>query len=147
MFIDLHGQSHDLHTQIGMLLRKEDLTNNDFDDLISKCSISYLISQSLHSSKDCINGHASIGTLFEKYGFPATPSLNCPTPIEMYFNGGYNTKTYGSVDNSGKIDAIQIELALNTRTCDIDRFSMAFVEILKEFFTYHYPNLLENFLL
>lgn len=112
VYFDLHGHAHDKsRIEIGYLLSISDLngTNDLLNNLANKSSIYHLALSSNLSFSSLIRGTQSLGDLFQSMGVPAIPSSADPQPLsDPYFNGGYCTYTYGSV-NGGSISAIQLE--------------------------------------
>ena len=118
LYIDLHGHGHPIQkNEIGYNLSDSDMFKTTFlttDD--NESSIHALSERSRQSFTDVVRGELSLGSLLEKRGYPCVPSVSSPNPgvsngvTNAYFNGGYNTQTYGtSSANGGTIDAIQIE--------------------------------------
>ena len=118
LYIDLHGHGHPIQkNEIGYDLSDSDMFKTTFsttDD--NESTIHAMSERSRQSFTDVVRGELSLGSLLEKRGYPCVPSLSSPNPgvsngvTNAYFNGGYNTQTYGtSLANGGTIDAIQIE--------------------------------------
>lgn len=117
MYIDLHGQSHPVkRLELGYMLRspalKESYENPGTDkEGESKTSVQNLLEDNEKLTlKQLLTGENAFGTLMEKSGFPAVPSLQDPFPKEgeAYFNGGYNTRRYTSSEHP-KVFGMQIE--------------------------------------
>ncbi len=149
IYIDLHGHGHSiLRLELGYLLSKSNLQlpNSVLNQntYIQKSSIKNIVRNNLSNSDlaGLIRGSKSLGELFEKENFPAVPSFTQPYPkdSEKYFQGGYNTKRYGS-NNGGSIDAIQIECnrkGVRDSYENREAFSKALAGILKEYLELHY---------
>lgn len=117
LYIDLHGQSHPVRRlELGYLLKTPALkANYNGTDAAQnsepKTSVQNLINNSENLTiKAMLTGENAFGTIMEKSGFPAVPSLNDPYPkeYEAYFTGGYNTRRYTSPDYP-KVFGMQIE--------------------------------------
>ncbi|MCK0159112.1 hypothetical protein [Allomuricauda sp. F6463D] len=117
MYIDLHGQSHAVkRLELGYLLRAPALqenfksTGNDSEIGTSTSLQNLLENNQRLILKELLTGENAFGTLMEKSGYPAVPSLDDPFPKggEPYFNGGYNTRRYTSSDYP-KVFGMQIE--------------------------------------
>ena len=117
MYIDLHGQSHPVkRLELGYFLSSTALkqvqegteTNSELGDKTSVKNL--LVNNNQLTLKELLMGENAFGTLMEKSGFPAVPSLGNPYPKqgEPYFNGGYNTRTYTS-SKYPKVFGMQIE--------------------------------------
>jgi len=117
LFLDIHGHGHNIQrVEIGYLLSGSTLRRNDFDldngafaDQSSIRSLAGGLEQNL-SFSELIRGDDSFGTLLEDRSYPSVPSVIdlSPSSGDSYFSGGFNTRTYGSIEE-GKIDAIQLE--------------------------------------
>lgn len=117
LFIDIHGHGHTIQRlEIGYLLSKTNLQQSNTylnsTSMLNKSSIKNLSASNLNSisHSDLIRGNSSLGTMLADKGYPGVPSSAIPFPLssEPYFQGGYNTKKWGS-KNGGQIDGIQIE--------------------------------------
>ena len=107
MYIDLHGQSHPVkRLELGYFLSTTALkevqeSSETSSELGAKTSVKNLLENNNQLTlKELLMGENAFGTLMEKSGFPAVPSLGDPYPQkgEPYFNGGYNTRRYTSSD-------------------------------------------------
>ena len=158
LYIDLHGHGHRIQkNEIGYDLSDSDMfkpafsTTND-----NESTIHALSERSRQSFTDVVRGELSLGSLLEKRGHPCVPSVSSPNPgvsngvTNAYFNGGYNTQTYGtSLANGGTIDAIQIECnytnvraksSTSSYSEDVAvraNFASNLVASLEEYFKYH----------
>ncbi len=138
LVIDIHGHGHEnQRIELGYLLSASELRmdNNSIND-INDSSVKSLINNNPEDLKltDILSGEFSLGNLLSLKGYPSVPSMNdlAPKEGELYFSGGYNTAIYGSRD-SGKVDAIQIELnMMGVRNNEENRklFSKEFADVL-----------------
>jgi len=158
LYIDLHGHGHPIQkNEIGYDLSDSDMFKTTFsttDD--NESTIHGLSERSRQSFTDVVRGELSLGSLLEKRGYPCVPSVSSPNPgvsngvTNAYFNGGYNTQTYGtSLANGGMIDAIQIECnytnvraksSTSSYSEDVAvraNFASNLVLSLEEYFKYH----------
>ena len=113
LVIDLHGHGHDnQRLELGYLLNAAELRGNTttLGELLNGVSSISGLAKSTSKGIDLIQGTTSLGHYFQAEGVPAVPSPQDPAPRdgEPYFNGGFNTARYGSI-NGVKSDAIQIE--------------------------------------
>ena len=141
LVIDIHGHGHEAQRiELGYLLSASELRmdNNSINstDLINDSSVKSLLNNSSDNLKltDLLSGEFSLGHLLSLKGYPSVPSKDdiAPKEGELYFSGGYNTAIYGSRD-SGKVDAIQIELnMMGVRNNEENRklFSKEFADVL-----------------
>jgi hypothetical protein len=158
LYIDLHGHGHPIQkNEIGYDLSDSDMFKPTFsttDD--NESTIHAMSERSRQSFTDVVRGELSLGSLLEKRGYPCVPSVSSPNPgvsngvTNAYFNGGYNTQTYGtSLANGGTIDAIQIECnytnvraksSTSSYSEDVAvraNFASSLVASLEEYFKYH----------
>ena len=141
LVIDIHGHGHEAQRiELGYLLSASELRmdNNSINstDVINDSSVKSLLNNSSDNLKltDLLSGEFSLGHLLSLKGYPCVPSKDdiAPKEGELYFSGGYNTAIYGSRD-SGKVDAIQIELnMMGVRNNEENRklFSKEFADVL-----------------
>ena len=150
LFLDIHGHGHSIQRiELGFLLSGIDLRNSDslinLTPLNLKTSILNLrFSNRFNlSHSELIRGSQSFGSLLHKRGFPSVPSDSIPYPLsgEPYFNGGYNTRRFGSF-SGGTIDAIQIENNWDIRSNTAIRQKLAdsLAETILDFLEIHYFN-------
>jgi N-formylglutamate amidohydrolase len=148
-FLDLHGHAHTIQRiELGYLMSRDELQESDevlnTDAYISESSVLSLINDNIQGidHADLLRGPYSLGTLLDEKGFPSVPSLADPFPQddEPFFQGGYNTQRHGSRDDSGSIDAIQIEMNQDIRFDANRRLelidSLAYTSL--EFYDRHY---------
>ncbi|MBA4744418.1 MAG: N-formylglutamate amidohydrolase [Muricauda sp.] len=147
MYIDLHGQSHPVkRLELGYLLRAPALqknyesTGND-SEIGTRTSVQNLLENNPKLIlKDLLTGENAFGTLMEKSGFPAVPSLDDPHPKEgePYFTGGYNTRRYTASDHP-KVFGMQIEANFQgVRDSQENRikFANAFARSVNDYLTF-----------
>lgn len=150
LLIDIHGQSHPIQRiELGYLLNGEDLrTFQESPAQFSSTSVS--IRQALENHpqnmelEDLLTGPMALGTLLEDAGFPSVPSAydTAPASGDLFFSGGYNTRTYGSKEK-GMIDAIQLELnreGLRNESEDRQHFAERFANIIVHYLSEHYSD-------
>ena len=149
LLIDLHGHGHTIQRlELGYLLTEEQLRRSD-DELLrtntAQQSSVRALSQSnaaVLSFGQLLRGSNSLGSIFQRSGYPAVPSTQLPAALvgEPYFNGGYTTARFGSL-NGGSIDAVQVEANFkNVRDTpqNLLAFAQAFVASVDEFMRRHY---------
>lgn len=148
IFLDLHGHGHEVQRlELGYLLSKNDLQESDVhldeNTQIAKSSIKHLVadnSNDYHHS-ELIRGEGSFGAFLNQKDVAAVPSEEDPFPLvnQLYFNGGYNTRQYGSRDG-GTIDAIQIECHQDVRLTDSarKRFADSLATVILAYMDTHY---------
>ncbi len=152
LLCDIHGQGHTKkQVEIGYLLKAAelDLTDEQLmanDEYARKSSIYNLVvtNKSMSSFTDLLRGPYSIGSLMYKNGLACVPHSENPTPGSLpYFNGGYITKTYGSSEGAGPINALQFEFDSVSRESDKNRqkTAIAFVESVVEYVNKHYRDI------
>jgi hypothetical protein len=112
LYFDMHGHGHTKsRIEIGYLLSATQLNGTDvsLDNLGNYTSIKAIAKYSTLPFWELIRGSQSLGTLLTNAGCPSVPSQQDPKPLnDDYFNGGYCTSSYGSL-NGGNISAIQLE--------------------------------------
>jgi hypothetical protein len=132
--IDLHGQNHNRHIEIGYCLKEDQLLNLLENHITSKCSIVH--AGELNNEEELIFGKKSFGYFLLKNGYPATPSnKSVPKPGEKYFSGAYNSKHF---DFENKVRGFQLELNyvhIRDSYIGIRRFSRAFSKALSAYLT------------
>ena len=147
LYIDLHGQSHPVRRlELGYLLKAPALEAyyNDADVGLNsepKTSVQNLINNGENLTvKALLTGEHAFGTLMEKSGFPAVPSLNDPFPKdgEAYFTGGYNTRRYTSPDYPN-VFGMQIEAnfhGVRNSSENRTKFAKAFAQSISEYLAF-----------
>ena len=143
LLIDLHGHGHkEERIEIGYCHNPRilSLTDPEFNQptTIAAGSIETFAKTTTSSYVDLIRGPQSLGSLLEKGGFPSTPSSSVRLPPPPYFNGGYTTKTYGTLDR--KCAAIQLETnytAVRDNDANRTRFANALYDALKTYLAAH----------
>ncbi len=115
-FTDLHGHGHPVqrlelgYGLSGATLRGSDATLDTGDALERGSSVATFSVRSALPFSAALRGATSLGTLFERAGYPAVPSDAQPAPREgeSYFGGGYSTDRHGC-SAGGTICGVQIE--------------------------------------
>lgn len=141
LYIDMHGHGHTkARVEVGYIVSKSNLNTEDtvLDRLATTSSIYGIARNSTYSFSNLIRGDYAFGTLLANEGCPAVPSKQDPRPnADDYFNGGYCTYTYGSI-NGGTISSIQLETngsgLRNTaaqRTASGGKFANAIISYMK----------------
>ncbi|MEY3480788.1 MAG: hypothetical protein RIQ71_1563 [Verrucomicrobiota bacterium] len=159
LYIDLHGHGHDIQrNEIGYDLSDSDLFKTTFSGTDEdQSTVRAMSKRSRETFTELVRSNLSLGALLEKRGYPCIPSPSNPNPgtnstgaTNTYFNGGYNTQTYGTSTNTGgTIDAIQIEcnytnVRAKSASSSYDQdlavratFASNLIASLDEFFKYH----------
>jgi hypothetical protein len=139
LYIDLHGHGHpEARLELGYLLsnRQLKLKGSVLEGLKDQTSIRQLADDSKVPFVELLRGGSSFGGLMQQRGFSTVPSPEFPHAGEgKYFNGGYNTRQYGSRDG-GKISGFQAECpGRGVRDTEKNRkaFAEAFTEALMEY--------------
>jgi len=141
LLIDLHGQTHKQNSsELGYLWKPEELNARDYS---RQSSISSLMARKKYSPEEVTYGRMSLGYLFEAAGYKAIPSPRQEIPgDDKYYRGGYITQEWGSDEDGGLIDAIQIEVPSEIRyeggKSLREQFSKALASILNTFFINNY---------
>lgn len=148
-YVDLHGHGHTIQRlELGYLLYKTELQLTDSvlntPAYINYSSIRNLASNNLndYTHAELLRGPAALGSLLAAQGYPAVPSSPDPFPqtADDYFNGGYNTDRYSSV-NGGTIDGVQIESnydGVRNNLTNINRFTDSLAVSLLHYLREHY---------
>ncbi len=143
LYIDLHGHGHpQIRLELGYLLSNRELKRDDKEvgKLKNKSSIRELADRSKVSFAELLRGDSSFGGLMQERGFPSVPSPEFPDAGEArYFNGGYNTRRYGSRDG-GEISGFQVECPRKSvRNTEKNRkaFAKAFASAVVEYLGIH----------
>jgi Secretion system C-terminal sorting domain len=149
ILIDVHGHGHDIdRIEWGYLLERSDLQLPDATLLgapyINESSIRRLVGDNIagRNLPQLIRGSHALGTLMANANYPSVPSAsdNAPQGTEPYFQGGFITERYGSLDNSA-FDAVQMETyytGLRNNTTNRATFGTAFATAIQTFLTQHY---------
>ena len=89
---------------------------------------------------DILRGPYSLGSLMYKNGLACVPHSQNTSPGDLpYFNGGYITYMYGSSEDIGMIDAVQLEFDnVSRRDENRKKTATALVEAVVEFINKHY---------
>ena len=148
LLLDIHGQSHAVkQVEIGYCLSASELDLSDAQlsgdgRYLFDFSMNRLVGNNKSGSSftDLLRGPYSLGSLMYKNGLACVPHSNNPTPGDLpYFNGGYITYMYGSSEEIGNIDAVQLEFD-NVARQDANRkkTATALVDAVIEFINTHY---------
>ncbi len=148
LLLDIHGQSHAVkQVEIGYCLSASELDLSDSalagdGKYLFDASFNRLVRNNKSGSSfvQLLRGPYSLGSLMYKNGLACVPHSQNPTPGDLpYFNGGYITYMYGSSEEIGQIDAIQLEFD-NVARQDANRkkTATAMVEAVVEFINKHY---------
>ena len=115
LFLDIHGHGHEIQRlELGYLLSAAQLNMPDASlnslATVASTSIRKLGRASPFPFSQLLRGPTSLGGIFQDEDIPSVPGPAAPGPgDDPYFRGGYNTRRYGSLDDSEVIDGIQIE--------------------------------------
>jgi hypothetical protein len=138
-YIDLHGHGHDLQRlELGYMLSASDLEQPDAvlnsGTMLQKSSVRAYVAATSTPHAEVIRGSTSLGTLFERNGYPTVPSSAQPHPDRQpYFSGGYNTGRHASQDGA-LISGVQIEanrIGVRDTQENRRRFAAALVDVLR----------------
>lgn len=133
-YIDLHAHGHPIpRLELGYALKNTQLrkTDTEVESLEKTSSINDLSRRSPASFAEILRGKSSLGALMQAHGFPSIPSPTIPDAgTGKYFNGGYNTRRYGS-GNGGTLSSVQIESPYKG-VRDSDKSRKAFADALAD---------------
>ena len=148
LLLDIHGQSHAVkQVEIGYCLSASEL---DLSDAQLSGASNYLFDFSMNrlvgnnksgsSFTELLRGPYSLGSLMYKNGLACVPHSENPTPGDLpYFNGGYITYMYGSSEEIGQIDAVQLEFDnVSRQDANRKKTATALVDAVVEFINTHY---------
>ncbi|RAV29648.1 N-formylglutamate amidohydrolase [Sinomicrobium soli] len=148
LYIDLHSHGHTIQRlELGFGLTANRLgkvyTGHELQDIAEESSVNNLLKDNEnYTVRDVLIGDKAFGTLMTDRGLPSVPSKQDPYPMtnETYFNGGFNTRLYTSVDFPD-ISGWQIETNTEARNSRERRakFAGAFCESYFEFIGTFYP--------
>lgn len=130
LFIDFHGHAHEKQRlEIGYMLSGSELNKSDYElnyfNYEGSSSIRNLVARSKFNFANILRGDSSMGYFMEDNLVSAIPSDMNPSPNgDPYFNGGYNTKLYGSIE-SGEFNSMQFETPWDHRKSLTDRRNFA----------------------
>jgi len=143
LYIDLHGHGHpEARLELGYLLSNSQLKNvgGELEGLKDQTSIRQLADDGKVPLVELLRGNASFGWLMQQRGYSAVPSPEFShAGGGKYFNGGYNTRRYGS-RNGGKISGFQLECpwrAVRDTEKNRKAFAEAFAGALLEYMDLH----------
>ncbi len=148
LLLDIHGQAHAVkQVEIGYCLSASELDLLDSQlasdgKYLFDFSMNRLVDNNKSGSSfvELLRGPYSLGSLMYKNGLACVPHSENPSPGDLpYFNGGYITYMYGSSEDIGQIDAVQLEFD-NVARQDANRkkTATALVEAVVEFVNKHY---------
>lgn len=144
LYIDVHGQSHSHGAiEFGYLLFNDtlQLSDENLAQFQDRSSIRTLSEFSSETFIEQLKGRNSLGSLMQKRGYESIPSSETPFAQDgHYFEGAYNTISYGSL-YGGNISGIQVEFPYkNVRDSEEsrDRCAKAFVSSVIEFMKVHF---------
>lgn len=151
-YMDMHGHGHQIQRlELGYLLNAEVLNESDAKQDANKAARDRISIRTLMdknptvSLSEFLSGPNSIGTLYDREGFPSVPSQSDPRPRdEKYFNGGYNTRRHTCGDEAsplggttaGPICGLQIETnwkGVRDTPASHKRFGEATAKVLGEY--------------
>jgi hypothetical protein len=142
VYIDLHGHGHDAQRlELGYLLSGRDLALSEATlnspAYTARSSLRALLERTPGTSHaDLLRGPFSLGSLFERHGYPAVPSASLPDPgLAPFYSGGYSVARHASRDGA-LIAGVQIEVnRTGARDSPANRraFAAAFAAVLLEF--------------
>lgn len=145
LLLDIHGQSHSQHIELGYLLTSSVLDKSDATldsgNYAATSSIPHLArtNKSGFSFSQVLRGTYSFGGYLHANGLECVPRPGYTSPgNNPYFYGGYTTRIYGSY-NGGTIDAIQCEFRYSYRDTQSERLraAAAFAKSISEFMAKH----------
>jgi N-formylglutamate amidohydrolase len=145
LYLDIHGHSHEKQqVELGYLLGKDEIQwppqRLNLPEVAARSSIRLLDQSSDEDFAGLLKGPSSLGGLLEQRGVPCIPAPGAQVEsADLYFNGGYNTETHGSLDGVG-LDAIQLEVPRKFRNEKTDREALAraFADALQPYFEKHF---------
>ena len=145
LLLDIHGQSHSQHIELGYLLTPSVLDKSDATldsgNYASSSSIPHLARTNKGglSFSQVLRGTDSFGGFLYRNGLECVPRPGYLSPgNNPYFYGGYTTRTYGSY-SGGTVDAIQCEFRYSYRDTQSERLraAAAFAKSIAEFLAKH----------
>ena len=145
LLLDIHGQSHSQHIELGYLLTPSTLDKSDATldagNYAASSSIPHLASTNKNglSFSQILRGTDSFGGYLYRNGLECVPRPGYASPGNSpYFYGGYTTRMYGS-NGGGVIDAIQCEFRYSYRDTESERLraASAFAKSISEFLARH----------
>ena len=145
LLLDIHGQSHSQHIELGYLLTPSVLDKSDATldsgNYAASSSIPHLArtNKGGRSFSQVLRGTYSFGDFLYRNNLECVPRPGYTSPgNNPYFYGGYTTRTYGSY-NGGVIDAIQCEFRYSYRDTESERHraAEAFAKSIDEFLAAH----------
>lgn len=149
LYLDIHGHSHEKQqVELGYLLGKDEIQwppqRLNLPEVAARSSIRLLDQSSDDDFATLLRGSSSLGGLLEQRGVPSVPAPGAQVDAaDLYFNGGYNTRTHGSLDGVG-LDAIQLEVPRKFRNEKADREALAraLADAMQPYFEKHFKRAL-----
>lgn len=149
LYLDVHGHSHEKQRlELGYLLGKDEIQwpsqRLNAPQVAQRSSIRLLDQSSDEDFTGLVRGAFSLGGMLEQRGVPCVPAPGARVEAaDLYFNGGYNTETHGSMDGAG-LDAIQLEVPRKFRNEKADREALAraLADALGPYFEKHFKMVL-----
>lgn len=137
--VDLHGHGHkDARLELGYAHRREEFARTDEamaqPAFIAAGTLALIAQRNPSGYAALLRGPDSLGALFEKEGFAATPSPLKPVPGEPYFDGGYTVRRHAQ--EKAAFAGLQIETnSAGVRDNEASRrkFATATVNVLTAF--------------
>jgi hypothetical protein len=130
LYLDVHGHSHEKQrVELGYLLGKDEIQwppqRLNVPEVAERSSIRLLDKSSEEDFAGLLRGPHSLGAMLEQRGVPCVPAPGVEVDAaDLYFNGGYDTETHGSMDGVG-LDAIQLEVPRKFRDEKTSREALA----------------------
>lgn len=130
--VDIHGHAHAIdRLEFGYNLGAAELNQSDAE--LRRPAYAEDSSLRTHTYRPGIDfpallrGARSLGDLLERRNYPSVPSPTNPGPgANDYFEGGYNIEEHGSLQDTGNIQAVQIEAHYDgVRDTDANRAAFA----------------------
>lgn len=145
LYLDVHGHSHEKQwVELGYCLGKDEIQwppqRLNLPEIAERSSIRLLDKSSEEDFAGLLRGPHSLGAMLGQRGVPSVPAPGVELdPADLYFSGGYDTETHGSMDGVG-LDAIQLEVPRKFRDEKTDRESLAraFADALGPYFEKHF---------
>jgi hypothetical protein len=145
LYLDVHGHSHEKQRiELGYLLGKEEVQwppqRLNAPQVAERSSVRLLDQSSDEDFAGLLRGPYSLGAMLQQRGVACVPAPGAQMDEgDLYFSGGYDTETHGSMDGMG-LDAIQLEVPRKFRNEKADReaLSRALADTLAPYFERHF---------
>ncbi|HAN79525.1 MAG TPA: hypothetical protein DCQ31_18045 [Bacteroidales bacterium] len=149
-FIDLHGHGNPIQRiELGYLLYDDELELSDLtlntEKYINLSSVKNLAqnNKNNYTHSELLRGAKSLGSLLNKYNYPAVPSQTIPSPglNTDYFSGGYITANQTGYKAGIQISGVQMELnytGLRDNQTNRSKFAVAFANAIIEYVNTHF---------